>query len=224
MLLIAHRGDTVNHKENTLGAFVSAFEKGADGIELDVHLFNDKLIVVHDFLFDRNKVYPLLPDVLGVIHSKGRIEIEIKSYDTNILGHLKPVLDKYPKADFELTTSEIPLARFIKEFFPSMSLGLILNANLFESWMTPELVAKKMIGWGKMTTANVLHIPLKTLANFGGKELAAHIKGAGFVVHSHIFKSESDKADLDMAKSWGIDQCTIDNINLITNESYGIRL
>ena len=50
MLLIAHRGDTISFKPNTLEAFLSAFDKGADGIELDVHLFRNEIIVVHDFL------------------------------------------------------------------------------------------------------------------------------------------------------------------------------
>jgi len=35
-LLIVHRGDTVHFPENTLEAFKSAFDLGADGIECDV--------------------------------------------------------------------------------------------------------------------------------------------------------------------------------------------
>ena len=57
-LIIAHRGDTVNYPENTIEAFKSAFDKGADGIELDVHLDKNKnVIVVHDYEFDKNKKY-----------------------------------------------------------------------------------------------------------------------------------------------------------------------
>ena len=48
-LIIAHRGDVANAPENTLPAFRSAYEQGADGIELDVRLTRDqRLVVFHD--------------------------------------------------------------------------------------------------------------------------------------------------------------------------------
>ena len=48
-LIIAHRGDLSTAPENTLPAFRSAFESGADGIELDVRLTrDDQLVVFHD--------------------------------------------------------------------------------------------------------------------------------------------------------------------------------
>lgn len=46
-LLIAHRGGTGLWPENTLEAFRSAIDMGADGIELDVHLTRDGIAVVH---------------------------------------------------------------------------------------------------------------------------------------------------------------------------------
>ena len=48
-LVIAHRGDVANAPENTLPAFRSACERGADGIELDVRMTRDgQLVVFHD--------------------------------------------------------------------------------------------------------------------------------------------------------------------------------
>ena len=48
-LIIAHRGDVTSAPENTLPAFRSAYERGADGIELDVRLTRDRqLVVFHD--------------------------------------------------------------------------------------------------------------------------------------------------------------------------------
>ena len=48
-LVIAHRGDLANAPENTLPAFRSAYERGADGIELDVRMTRDgQLVVFHD--------------------------------------------------------------------------------------------------------------------------------------------------------------------------------
>ena len=45
--VIAHRGASATHPENTLEAFRAAAEQGADGIELDVRLSADGVLVVH---------------------------------------------------------------------------------------------------------------------------------------------------------------------------------
>ncbi len=45
--IIAHRGAASVHRENTLAAFRAAGEQGADGIELDVRLSADGVLVVH---------------------------------------------------------------------------------------------------------------------------------------------------------------------------------
>ena len=48
-LIIAHRGASSLAPENTLAAFARAFEDGADGLELDVHLARDGVpVVIHD--------------------------------------------------------------------------------------------------------------------------------------------------------------------------------
>lgn len=44
---IAHRGARTELPENTIAAFERAFERGATGIELDVHSSHDGVIVVH---------------------------------------------------------------------------------------------------------------------------------------------------------------------------------
>ena len=53
-LIIAHRGDLTSAPENTLPAFRCAYEKGADGVELDVRVTRDsKLVVFHDRSLNR---------------------------------------------------------------------------------------------------------------------------------------------------------------------------
>lgn len=44
---IAHRGAKLEHRENTLPAFLTAITRGAEGIELDVHATADGVVVVH---------------------------------------------------------------------------------------------------------------------------------------------------------------------------------
>lgn len=53
-LVIAHRGDSAHRPENTLAAFTSALEVGAEIVELDVHLTRDgHVVVIHDSTVDR---------------------------------------------------------------------------------------------------------------------------------------------------------------------------
>ena len=48
-LVVAHRGASADHPENTVAAFSGAVEQGADGVELDVRLTaSGQLIVHHD--------------------------------------------------------------------------------------------------------------------------------------------------------------------------------
>lgn len=52
--IAAHRGDSASFSENTMPAFISAYDKGADYIELDLHQTKDGVIVViHDSTLDR---------------------------------------------------------------------------------------------------------------------------------------------------------------------------
>lgn len=52
--IFAHRGSAGTHPENTMSAFIEAYEVGADGIELDVQYTKDnQLAVIHDAKVDR---------------------------------------------------------------------------------------------------------------------------------------------------------------------------
>jgi glycerophosphoryl diester phosphodiesterase len=90
-LVIAHRGASADHRENTLEAFGGALEQGADWVELDVRLSEDgHLVVHHDASYadgravartgadDRPEYVPLLPDALAACVGMG-VNIEIKN-------------------------------------------------------------------------------------------------------------------------------------------------
>ena len=46
-LVYAHRGGAALRPENTLAAFDNGLALGADGLELDVHLSRDGVVMVH---------------------------------------------------------------------------------------------------------------------------------------------------------------------------------
>ena len=53
-LVFAHRGGSALAPENTIAAFDNGLALGADGLEVDVHLSRDGVVVVHhDRLLDR---------------------------------------------------------------------------------------------------------------------------------------------------------------------------
>src|SRR6266480_2774602 len=53
-LVFAHRGGSALAPENTIAAFDNGLALGADGLELDVHLSRDGIVVVHhDGTLDR---------------------------------------------------------------------------------------------------------------------------------------------------------------------------
>jgi len=58
-LIIAHRGGAMESTENTIAAFQRAFKIGADGIETDIRLTRDGVVVVyHDDYFGRVEGLP----------------------------------------------------------------------------------------------------------------------------------------------------------------------
>ena len=93
--MFAHRGGSRLAPENTMAAFDHALALGADGLELDVHLSSDGVVVVHhDSTLDRTTrltgpvadrtrrelsaaAVPLLADVLER-HPAARVIVEMK--------------------------------------------------------------------------------------------------------------------------------------------------
>lgn len=89
--VLAHRGASSDHPENTLEAFAAALAQGADGVELDVRLTGDgSLIVHHDAWYrdgrtvwstpadERPDGVPLLAEVLEVCRG-ALVNVEIKN-------------------------------------------------------------------------------------------------------------------------------------------------
>jgi len=79
MLVIAHRGASVERPENTLPAFERAIEIGADYVELDVHADADgRLVVTHDRPRPGG-VYPSLEEALDLMRGRIGVMAELKT-------------------------------------------------------------------------------------------------------------------------------------------------
>lgn len=96
--LIAHRGAKLELRENTLPAFVRAVERGAEGIELDVHATADGIVVVHHDPVLGSLVAPA--DGAGrAIHSLTAAELSTYRFpDGSGIPTLREVLDELAAA------------------------------------------------------------------------------------------------------------------------------
>ena len=105
MIVIGHRGAKGYEPENTLPSFEKAIQLGCDYVELDVHLADDELFVIHDFSVDRTtngwgkiskltreqiesldagngQKIPTLSEVLELIDGRCGVNIELKGSGT----------------------------------------------------------------------------------------------------------------------------------------------
>lgn len=109
MKVFAHRGASGHHPENTLLAIRHALHAGIDGIEIDIHQVEGKLVVIHDRWLQRTtsgvgqikshafeelrrldagkgEVIPTLDEVLSLVAGQCTINIELKGvYDLPLL-------------------------------------------------------------------------------------------------------------------------------------------
>ena len=106
-LVFAHRGGSKIGPENTIAAFDRGLAAGADGLELDVHLSRDGIVVVHhDRLLDRTT------RARGEIGSRTAADLAELDVPT-----LREVLERYPTARviIEMKEARTVLARAVVE-------------------------------------------------------------------------------------------------------------
>lgn len=108
LFCFGHRGACGHEPENTLRSVRKALELGADGIEVDVHLADGRLMVIHDETLDRTtngaglvaeKTFvqlrsldaglgeriPTLAEVFDVVNRRAIINVELKGPSTAAL-------------------------------------------------------------------------------------------------------------------------------------------
>lgn len=213
ILNIGHRGAKGHVAENTLASFAKAFELGADGIELDVHLSADgEIIVIHDHSVTRTtgqkgnvadlsvsqlnhmKIdnihnIPTLAQTIDAIPSK-HINIELK-----VKQAAKPVMHLIEKYVFEngrdyrqflVSSFDWVALKEIREAHANIPLGVLTEADL-------ELA----IGFAKSIQADTIHPYFHLLT----EENTAQMQAQGFGVFAWTV---NEPEDLSRMKSFGV--------------------
>lgn len=171
-LIIAHRGARLSAPENTIAAFELALNQGADGLELDVRLAKDQLIVFHDpktndpkkgptkiyrqTVADLEKhqfVLKFRDFVTWSFYRKSIINFEIKA-DHRHLWRLRSL---FLAEIGHLNTNNFIISSFnpfflllLKKFQPRLKLGLLISPN------TSLRVARLMV---RLVRPDQIHLP-----------------------------------------------------------------
>jgi glycerophosphoryl diester phosphodiesterase len=236
-LIIAHRGDVKSFPENTLPAFESAIAKGADAIELDVHLTKDgELVVHHDDYLGRVEQ---ATGYIGTYTLQQLQSLDVGSwFDRRFAGLKMPTLNDVlalgnttVRFEIELCTATLPFLQTVIDAIAkegleerveltSWHLPLLfhvkkLNPRLrtgiffepFPEWMQPAERLKRILNWLTLSNAQVAHLPLSIIDD----DLVSRLHAKGLKVHGANLNLEKE---MHTANRMQIDQFSTDNLDL----------
>ena len=215
MIKIGHRGARGYEPENTLISFQKALDLGVDGIELDVHLSKDGVVVViHDETVDRttdgigaihdlavakikklrtdkNQQIPTLTEVLDLIDKRVFVNIELKGKGTS-----KPVVQLVEKyiAENDWSYSDFIISSFDWNLLDEV---VALNPKIPIAVLT-ETTVEEALAFAKKIKATAINPDYTLLSPENSKQL----KGEGF----QIFPWTVNEIDaIAKMKSYGVD-------------------
>lgn len=208
ILKIGHRGAKGYEPENTLISFEKAIDLKVDGIELDVHLSSDGiLMVIHDETIDRTtngkgfvnqftalelKKYgiPTLTEVLDLASQKCFINIELKGIGTakSIVDLVERyILDKnWNYTDFLVSSFDWKMLEEVQMLNPKIRIGVLTEESVEEA-----------LAFAKKIKAFSIH-PYYSLLS---KENVALVQEKGFEVYIWTVNS---KDDIQKIKSFNV--------------------
>jgi len=171
ILNIAHQGGEIEAPSNTLFAFKTALEKGADVLELDVHATADRhLVVIHDATVDRttdgsgrvdgktlaqvkelDAAYRFVPDC-GTCHGKPDQEYTYRGYATA----QRPIPSELEQAGFVPNDFRIPTLREVLQTFPTTLINIEIKATDPDTEGYEELLAELLAEFNRTTNTIVV--------------------------------------------------------------------
>lgn len=210
MLKIGHRGAKGHVAENTIESFLKAFELGADGIELDVHLSADgEAVVIHDETVDRTiknaagfvKDFtvaefkklgvPTLVEVFHILPENMLLNIEIKDSMAT-----KVVVEEIGKF---LRLGEIQLQDILVSSFEWAILKEVKELNsLIRIGVLTEEKTEEALAFAEEISAFSIHPFFGLLTD----EFVRKIKQKGFQIHTWTVNSPED---ITFVRNLGVD-------------------
>lgn len=208
-LVIARTGDVENAPENTLPAFESAIAKGADGVELDVHLTADDQLVVHHFYslgttddgeglvcehtlaelkaldsggwFDERFAGQPKPTLSEVLElCRGRTRLEVHLHDPSV-AFLRQVVEAIDSFDL-VDDVELTTAHYpLLAQVKKLKLGLRTGTFFHEppDWKPLRLAQRHIIDWADLLRLDLVHLDLALITT----DFVDELHRRGFTVH-----------------------------------------
>jgi hypothetical protein len=198
MVILGHRGSGWQddqlpwYIENSLLAFAEAEELGADGIETDVRLYNNELVLHHDPIIECGweRSPTKLVDVLEWANDSLVLNLEIK--DSAAVDPLIDMLRSYDNKTYIISSFWHKAVVKVKEELSFVEAGLILPFNPISSLLLKELIPPciDVIVWDYTILDRKL---VHTLAdhkhfvyNVGGGQLSWHIEDLNGIISDDL--------------------------------------
>ena len=142
-MIIAHRGESYDAPENTLSAVNLAWKRGAEAVEIDVHMSkDDQIVAIHDF--DTRRLTGVNKDI------RKQTVAELKALDVGLWKGAQWQGEQIPVLREILET--VPIGKkLIIEIKSDEKMMPILKEELGRSSLTPEQV--EIIGFDLRTVA-----------------------------------------------------------------------
>jgi glycerophosphoryl diester phosphodiesterase len=215
--IVAHRGVPTQYPENTLPAFQRAIELGADAVELDVRLTNDKIpVVFHYYYLDKlttlqgpifNYRYeqlcqaefvdvqhgfdpvkiPTLVEVLETIGGKIGLEIEVKGPEPESAIIIGDVLRKYQKLWGTIEITSYEITLLSSIREQCPGITTDLLYPRSEPWMGLDVVAYQAANLARLARVRAVHIHPSQLSN----DVVDYVRRSGFEIHAWDINNES---------------------------------
>jgi glycerophosphoryl diester phosphodiesterase len=230
--IIAHRGDVSAFPENTLEAFEAARNNGADGIELDVHLTSDGVLVIHhdyylgnpddgrgtitDSGFDRfaaalieNSYHlPTLKEVFAKFGNTLHYEVELKIFTGEAIAMVVALAQEFDLLSaIEFTSPHPYVLTRLKEINPTLTTGYFCAPR--PDWMDRNLYETISIANATLGKIDVIHFLPEAI----DEALIATITSVGLKIHSANCDNEDDLA---RAFALGVNQISTNRLSAAT--------
>ncbi len=224
-LVFAHRGGSALAPENTVEAFANGLALGADGIELDVHLSRDGVVVVHhDATVDRTTkgsgaVAALTAAELDRLHVPALADVLARFRDARVIIELKvnsaemaaAVVDVVRRADAVdrvcLGSFGVRVLRAARALEPAMATSAAreeVRWALYRSWVGWPMPRGAYVGFQVPEFAGATRVVSRRFVD------AAHRAGHGV----QVWTVDTEEAARRLL-SFGVDALITDRPNLI---------